>query len=128
MCPLSRTDLYFGLFHWERSADGQARLSSRSEAPGAIPDPASGKLIRVASVEARARAICPACQVTGLGGFVSFVSDVRLAYACPSCEQRVAPRGLTHSSSKFGVQRLRSEFPLTCKIHGLRAHTLNFEL
>jgi hypothetical protein len=89
MLDTSRTDLYFGLFRWERRADGQAQVSPHADRPRAIPCPSSGRPIPVATVEARARAMCPACRTTGVGGFVSFVSDLRLAYACPSCEQLV---------------------------------------
>lgn len=85
----SRTDLYHGLFRWERPLDGQPHLSTHTEAPASIPDPHSGRLLRIATMDARARAICPACETTGQGGFVSFVQDLRLAYACPSCEQLV---------------------------------------
>jgi hypothetical protein len=85
----SRTDLYHGLFRWERPSDGQPQLSTHAEAPASIPDPHSGRLLRIATKDARARAICPACATTGHGGFVSFVQDLRLAYACPSCEQLV---------------------------------------
>jgi hypothetical protein len=30
-------------------------------------------------------AICPSCATQGHGGFVSFVGDLRMAYACPAC-------------------------------------------
>jgi hypothetical protein len=85
----SRTDLYHGLFRWERASNGQPELSRHAAAPTVIPDPQSGRLLRVATVEARARAICPSCATTGRGGYVSFVQDLRLVYACPSCEQLV---------------------------------------
>lgn len=84
-----RTDLYHGLFRWERTASGQAQLSRHPEAPASIPDPESGRLLRVATLDAKAQGICPACTATGQGGYVSFVQDLRLAYACPSCEQLV---------------------------------------
>ena len=29
--------------------------------------------------------VCPACTQPGPGGYVSFVADLRLAFACPSC-------------------------------------------
>lgn len=84
-----RTDLYFGLFRWERRSTGEPELSHTTDAPRAIPDPTSGRPLQVATVEARTRAECPSCRTTGIGGYVSFVSDLRLAYACPSCEQLV---------------------------------------
>lgn len=89
MLDSCRTDLYFGLFRWERRPGGEPELSRMPEAPRAIPDPASGRLLQVATVEARTRAECPACRTTGVGGYVSFVADLRLAYACPSCEALV---------------------------------------
>jgi hypothetical protein len=39
----------------------------------------------VASVEVSDRTVCPACTQLGAGGYVSFVGDLRLAFACPSC-------------------------------------------
>lgn len=84
-----RTDLYYGLFRWERTATGQPHVSCHSGAPATIPDPESGRLLRVATVDARAPGICPACTATGQGGYVSFVQDLRLAYACPSCERLI---------------------------------------
>jgi hypothetical protein len=88
-----RTDLYHGLFRWERTASGQTRLSQHPEAPASIPDPESGWLLRVATLDARAQGICPVCTATEQGGYVSFVQDLRLAYACPSCEQLVWLKG-----------------------------------
>jgi hypothetical protein len=89
----SRTDLYHGLFRWEQSSNGQPQLSRHTNAPLAIPDPQSGRLLRVATIDARTRAICPACSTAGHGGYVSFVQDLRLAYACPSCEELVWLQG-----------------------------------
>ena len=86
---VSRTDLYHGLFRWEQLPSGLAELTRHPAAPAAIPDPQSGRMLRVATVEAQARAICPSCSTTGHGGFVSFVQDLRLAYACPSCKELV---------------------------------------
>lgn len=84
-----RTDLYHGLFRWEQPSNGQPELSRHANAPVTIPDPHSGRQLRVATVDARAKAICPACATPGQGGFVSFVQDLRLAYACPSCKELV---------------------------------------
>ena len=39
--------------------------------------------------EAAAAAICPTCAIHGAGGFVSFVGDLRMAYACPQCRQLI---------------------------------------
>ena len=87
--PTSRTDLFHGLFRWEQVAGGQVQLSRHAGAPASIPDPQSGRLLRVATLDAKSRAICPSCSTTAQGGFVSFVQDLRLAYACPHCLQLV---------------------------------------
>ncbi|HXG88129.1 MAG TPA: hypothetical protein VNJ02_07325 [Vicinamibacterales bacterium] len=85
---VSRVDLYHGLFRWESVSGGAAALSRHSAAPTSIPDP-HGRVLKVATVDAKARGICPACASTGQGGYVSFVQDLRLAYACPSCQKLV---------------------------------------
>ena len=85
----ARTDLFHGLFRWEQPADGPPQLAVHAGAPRDIPDPQSGRLLRIATMDARARAICPSCSTTGEGGFVSFVQDLRLVYACPSCLELV---------------------------------------
>jgi hypothetical protein len=85
----SRTDLYHGLFRWEELPTGEPQLSRHAAAPTSIPDPKSGRLLRVATLDASARAICPSCSTKGAGGFVSFVQDLRLVYACPSCQELV---------------------------------------
>jgi hypothetical protein len=43
----------------------------------------------VASLEVSERGVCPACTQPGTGGYVSFVADMRLAFACPSCEKLI---------------------------------------
>jgi hypothetical protein len=80
-----RTDLFHGLFEWHRAGQGPARLTTRSAAPREVPDPLTGRPLKVASLEVSERAVCPACTQLGGGGYVSFVSDLRLAFACPSC-------------------------------------------
>lgn len=84
-----RSDLYHGLFRREQLSGGPPLLSRHPAAPQTIPDPQNGRLLRVATIDAGAQAICPSCSMTGQGGFVSFVQDLRLVYACPSCEQLV---------------------------------------
>ena len=84
-----RTDLFHGLFVWQRAGSEPGRLARHSNAPNAVPDPATGRLLKVASVEISDRAVCPACTQLGAGGYVSFVSDLRLAFACPSCRRLV---------------------------------------
>jgi hypothetical protein len=82
----TRTDLYHGLFTWVPSATGEPQLSRHQHAPSTIPDP-HGRPLSVATIDASSPAICPSCKATARGGFVSFVQDLRLAYACPSCQQ-----------------------------------------
>jgi hypothetical protein len=82
-------DLFHGLFHLVTSADGRPHLARHSAGPGVVPDPATGQPLRIATVDTGAHAICPSCDVAGGGGYVSFESDLRLAYACPSCRTLV---------------------------------------
>jgi hypothetical protein len=90
MAPLSSAvERYFGIFAAERNAAGERSLVRRAESPSTVPCPNTGQPLRVATIDGRARAICPSCEVTAEGGFVSFVGDLRLVYACPSCEQVV---------------------------------------
>ncbi len=58
-------------------------------APASIPCPTTGRQLRVSTIDANTAAICPACAEHGHGGFVSFVGDLRMAYACPQCRQFV---------------------------------------
>ncbi len=80
---------YFGIFVAEHNDSGTATLVPHAAAPATVPCPNTGRPLRVATVDGRARAICPSCASPGAGGYVSFVGDLRLAYACPSCEQFV---------------------------------------
>jgi hypothetical protein len=83
------TTLYHGLFQRDASVDGRPRLSRHGTAPAAIPCPTTGRPLRIATVDANALAICPSCASHGQGGFVSFVGDLRMAYACPECRELV---------------------------------------
>jgi hypothetical protein len=87
------TDLFFGLFELSTSTPGRPKLTSSATAPRTIPDPETGRPLRVASVELSDRGVCPVCTQLGAGGYVSFVSDLRLAFACPSCQKLVWLRG-----------------------------------
>lgn len=80
------TDPYFGVFTHEHS--GTPRLLRHPAAPLTLPDPQTGRALRIATVEV-ARAICPSCQQRAEGGFVSFVADLRLVFACPHCRELV---------------------------------------
>ena len=75
-------DPYHGLFTHEL---GRLGLSRTSTPTSTLPDPQTGRQLRIATIEVSG-AICPACARHGQGGFVSFVSDLRLAFACPNCQ------------------------------------------
>ena len=85
MLPYARMsqDPYHGLFTHALGASGG--LSRGTAPPGTIPDPETGRQLRIATIEVSG-AICPACARHGQGGFVSFVADLRLAFACPNCQ------------------------------------------
>lgn len=82
-------DPYFGLFVADGSGSHGPALSRSATTPDTVPDPETGRPLKVATIDGPARAICPSCEGSGEGGFVSFVGDLRLAYACPSCVQLV---------------------------------------
>jgi hypothetical protein len=88
-----RTDLFHGLFEWMPGAHGKGRLASSAAAPRHIPDPETGRPLKVATLEVSDRGVCPSCTQLGAGGYVSFVSDLRLAFACPSCRKLVFVAG-----------------------------------
>jgi hypothetical protein len=87
------TDQFFGLFEWKQHSTNAARTFTVRETaergPRAIPCPDTGRMLKVASVEVSDRGVCPACAQLGAGGYVSFESDLRLAFACPSCRKLV---------------------------------------
>jgi uncharacterized paraquat-inducible protein A len=83
------TDLYHGLFAWHAGGDGHPHVSRLATRPSTIPCPTTGRLLRIATVDAETSAICPSCDSQGRGGFVSFDGDLRMAYACPECRQLV---------------------------------------
>jgi hypothetical protein len=89
MTQSSSSELFHTLFTWHTLADGGARLGRHPSAPATLPDPMTGRALRIAAVEVGGRTICPACESHGEGGFVSFVADLRLVYACPQCRQLV---------------------------------------
>jgi hypothetical protein len=84
-----KTDLYHGLFEWKAGTDGQATVARHQSAPSSVPCPTTGRALRVATLDAETPAICPRCEAHGRGGFVSFVGDLRMAYACPQCRALV---------------------------------------
>jgi hypothetical protein len=89
MSSPDRVDLYHGLFRWHTGGDGRPQVSRHASSPAQVPCPNTGRLLRVATLEANAPAICPSCEGLGKGGFVSFVGDLRMAYACPQCRELV---------------------------------------
>jgi hypothetical protein len=88
MTNLTHLTVFHGVFQVEQQPNGQTELARHANAPASIPGP-EGRLLKIATVDARAQAICPSCQTAAKGGFVSFVQDLRIAYACPSCRQMV---------------------------------------
>ena len=85
----SRPDPFYGLFVLNSEDPGRASIARRSDPPRMVPDPQTGRPLKVASVEVSDRAVCPACTQLGAGGYVSFEADLRLAFACPSCRKLV---------------------------------------
>ena len=81
----TRADLFHGLFELVPGSHGRGRLASRAAAPRTIPDPQTGRPVQIASIEVSDHGVCPACARRGAGGYVSFVADLRLAFACPDC-------------------------------------------
>jgi len=93
MAQLDPTTAFGGVF-LHSTVEGQARLVRHPAPPAALLDPKTGRPLRIATVEvAGAGAICPSCAERAQGGFVSFVADLRMVYACPECEALVWMRG-----------------------------------
>ena len=63
-----------------------------------IPCPTTGRPLQVSTVDAHGQAICPKCECYGRGGFVSFVGDLRMAYACPGCGELIWLAGVSRTS------------------------------
>jgi hypothetical protein len=80
--------LYHGVFRLEPLSNGEHQVARHPAGPTMMPDP-NGRLLQIATVDSKAAAICPSCDRPGQGGFVSFVQDLRLVYACPGCRQLV---------------------------------------
>ena len=80
---------FHGLFRVDAGHDGRLRVIRERSTPLTIPCPTTGHQLRVATIDANASAICPACATLGHGGYVSFDGDLRMAYACPQCRQLV---------------------------------------
>ncbi len=89
---LGRTDLYHGLFEWQVSDGAPIVIRPRTPPPVFIPDP-TGRRLRVSTLQAGTAALCPSCSCHAHGGFVSFEDDLRIAYACPECQELIWIRG-----------------------------------
>jgi len=93
MRPAPVNDLFHGLFEWHpqpgTTASARLVVSPTASSPRTVPCPDTGRPLRVATVEVSDRAVCPACAQLGAGGYVSFVSDLRLAFACPGCRKLI---------------------------------------
>jgi hypothetical protein len=82
----------FGGLFVQISAGGRPRLSRHPAPPPSLTDPHTGQPLKIATVEV-AGAICPSCDERSEGGFVSFVADLRMVYACPQCQELVWVHG-----------------------------------
>ena len=80
---MDRLDPFHGVFTHEVGPSG-GRLGRPSTLQATLPDPQTGRQLRIATVELSG-AICPACAQRGEAGFITFVADLRLAFACPNC-------------------------------------------
>jgi hypothetical protein len=79
-----RQDPYYGVF-----VTRGASLDRHPQPPASLPDPGTGHALKIATVDVGGPAICPACESRGKGGFISFIADPRLVYACPACRKLV---------------------------------------
>jgi hypothetical protein len=86
---MTGSDAFYSLFELRSHVHGKPTLASVPARPRTIPDPHTGHPLTIASVEISERGVCPACTQRGAGGYISFVSDLRLAFACPSCQTLV---------------------------------------
>lgn len=84
---------FHGLFEWRRQSGKDVAatfaIAAPSQSPRTVPCPDTGRPLRVASLEVSNSSVCPACSQFGTGGYVSFVGDLRLAFACPNCRKLV---------------------------------------
>jgi hypothetical protein len=85
--PTDLTDAFYSLFDSQPTLPGRLSRSVRVAQPRELPDPQTGRPLQVATVEHTDRTICPSCAQLGSGAYVSFVSDLRLAFACPRCRK-----------------------------------------
>lgn len=83
-----KASTFHAFFDRQQLATGEYQLARKSDAPAVISDP-SGRVLKIATVDAGARAICPSCEAAARGAFMSFVQDLRMTYACPSCSRLI---------------------------------------
>jgi ribosomal protein S27AE len=86
--PVTASSLLNGLLR-RIEHEGEPGLVPHGDRPGTVPCPTTGRVLKVATIDAHTRAVCPRCLQIGRGAFVSFVSDLRMAYACPKCDEVV---------------------------------------
>jgi hypothetical protein len=82
MAELDRLDPFHGLFTHADPAG--ASLSRHPSPPQTLTDPQTGRPLKISTVDVGG-GICPSCEQRGHGGFVSFVADLRVVFACPHC-------------------------------------------
>lgn len=85
--------LFHGLLH-RHHRDGEPYLAASSPRPGTLPCPTTGRVLTIAGIDDDSRAFCAGCQASGHGAFISFVNDLRMAYACPKCDRLVWSNGM----------------------------------
>lgn len=83
---MTAADAFLHLLGIHLPASGRPREQAP---PTTIPDPDTGRPLTVASVDVSDRCVCPRCTTSGRGAYVSFVADLRLAFACPACAELV---------------------------------------
>jgi hypothetical protein len=80
---------FHGLFELGVRENGHPAVVHAPAGPMTLPCPSSGRSLRVATLQPESQAICPRCEAEGHGGFVTFVGDLRMVYACPACRELV---------------------------------------
>jgi hypothetical protein len=83
---------YSMLFDWRTQPDKASKASlavARGTQNSRTVLVTPGRPLRVTSLELADTGVCPDCTQLGAGGYVSLVEDLRLAFACPSCQKLV---------------------------------------
>ena len=93
-CPtVTLSTIAHGLLN-RQHRDGEPYLTASTPRPGSVPCPTTGRALTISSIDGDSRAFCAGCRAPGQGAFISFVNDLRMAYACPKCDQLVWSNGL----------------------------------